>query len=354
MVSNFEDQVERERRVVRELANAVKDYRKLRRLTQQALALRIGYSRQYVSMVETAKDKLPAKELVVALDRELGCEGALLGLWSEAGGDEAKVLRRDVDCDGWEEDLERTAAYLACQEFAFAESLLLRWLAGFEPDEAGSRAMSLYGRSLFLLGDLRGQQGALSQARQPYRKARSVFAVLGMPRRAARVDLELAVVTEMAGELEDAADQYRQLATDTRLSQRDRARAGIWVGTAISKAGDHRQATSIFEQGVRTFELLGEQEDWAVTHEKLALAQRGLGELDQAARAIDTAANSNRSPAPLHRVRLMTARGHIVGSDPANRGHGMALLGEAADLAARHQLGHQLSSIRKIEAALAG
>ncbi|MBN6034176.1 helix-turn-helix transcriptional regulator [Amycolatopsis sp. 195334CR] len=353
MASNFESQVEQEQEAARQLAAAVRDYRTRRRLTQQALGTRIGYSRQYVSMAESTRE-LPPETIIAALDRELGGEGALLDLWGKAGGGRVEPVRGDLDCDGWEEDLERTAAYLACQEFTFAESLLLRWLAGFEAGGAGSRAMALYGRSLFLLGDLRGQQGALDQARQPYQKAREVFAAQRMPRRAAQVDLELAVVAEMAGELDEAANQYRHLATDARLSPRDRARAGIWVGTAISKAGDHQQAETIFESGIRQFERLGEQEDWAVTHEKLALAHRGVGKLDQAARAIDTAANSNRSPSPLHRVRLTTARGHITGSDPGNLAHGMALLEEAAELAARHQLGHQLSSIRKIEAALAG
>ncbi|TXS50478.1 hypothetical protein EAO75_12080 [Streptomyces sp. uw30] len=47
----------------------------------------------------------------------------------------------------------------------------------------------------------------------------------------------------MSGQLESSARQYELLALDERLSPRDRARARLWVGTALSKEGNNEYAS---------------------------------------------------------------------------------------------------------------
>jgi hypothetical protein len=54
--------------------------------------------------------------------------------------------------------------------------------------------------------------------------------------------------------------------------------------------------------------------------------------------------------APLQRVRLDTAHGHILLSDPATRDDGRAVLDRAATMAAQYGLSHQLRSIEGIRA----
>ena len=41
------------------------------------------------------------------------------------------------------------------------------------------------------------------------------------------------------------------LAADDRLSRRDRARARLWVGTAVSKAGNHDYAGRVMLEATR-------------------------------------------------------------------------------------------------------
>jgi hypothetical protein len=69
-------------------------------------------------------------------------------------------------------------------------------------------------------------------------------AELAIPRRAAQVELSLAVVTEMTRQPRPAARAYARLAVDERLSARDRARARLWIGTALSKDGQHGHAAT--------------------------------------------------------------------------------------------------------------
>ncbi|WP_280334553.1 helix-turn-helix domain-containing protein [Nocardia wallacei] len=53
-------------------------------LSQRALAARVGYSRQYVSMTEWEDAVLPSQELIAALDTALGANGALVDLRAQA------------------------------------------------------------------------------------------------------------------------------------------------------------------------------------------------------------------------------------------------------------------------------
>ncbi|MFI5617514.1 hypothetical protein [Streptomyces sp. NPDC051567] len=219
------------------------------------------------------------------------------------------------------------------------------------PRGLDDRGAYLYGRSLTLLGDLQRDQGALLgplSARHTYTTAHSLFTELAIPRRAAQIELSLAVVTEMAGQLDTSVRQYEQLADDERLSRRDRARARLWVGTALSKKGDNAYATQVMRTAVRGFEDLGEPEDWSVAHQKLALAHRGAGELTQALHCIGIARATGSVDSPMQRVRLDTAYSHILLSDPATRDDGLTVLGGAARTASHHGLSHQLRSIEGI------
>lgn len=189
--------------------------------------------------------------------------------------------------------------------------------------------------------------GPLS-ARRSYHDARTIFTQLDVPRRVAQLDLSLAVVTEMSDQLDSAAHQYECLAADDRLSRRDRARARLWVGTALSKEGSHDYAARVMLAAVREFEDLSEPEDWSVAHQKLALAHRGAGDLTAALYYIDIARATGTADSPMQRVRLDTAHGHILLSDPGTLDDGLDVLDKAAKVAAEYGLSHQRRSIESI------
>ncbi|AGP57629.1 helix-turn-helix domain-containing protein [Streptomyces rapamycinicus] len=253
--------------------------------------------------------------------------------------------------ESWTEDLDRTVVALSRQNFDFAASLLTRWINRWRPLELDDKGLYLFARSTALLGDLQRDQGAVLgplSAQHSYAGARSVFTQLDIPRRVAQLDLSLAVVAEMSGKLEIAARRYESLAVDDRLSRRDRARARLWVGTALSKDGNHNYAARVMLAATREFENLSEPDDWSVAHQKLALAHRGVGNLGAALHCIDISRSTGVTDSPMQRVRLDTAHGHILLSDPSTRDDGLRVLDDAAKLAARFGLSHQLRSIEGI------
>lgn len=255
------------------------------------------------------------------------------------------------DHETWTEDLERAITYTSQQEFTFASTLVNRWLGVHEPATLDARGRYLYGRSLVLMGDIRRDQGAIVgplSARRSYLSAREVFSGLSIPRRLAQIDLSLAVVQEMSGHLEISARAYEELAADDRLSRRDRARARLWVGTALSKCDHTEYAVRAITRATREFDDLGEVEDWSVAHQKLALACRSAGDIDQALKCLTIARNTGTTGSPMQRVRLDTAHAHILLSDAATRQEGFGVLDRAAATALRHGLRHQLGSIEKI------
>jgi uncharacterized SAM-binding protein YcdF (DUF218 family) len=258
---------------------------------------------------------------------------------------------REWDYETWTDDLGRAAACLTRQDFKFAASLIDRWLRRFDPHGLDQHGLYLHARSLVLLGDLQRDQGAIQgplSARQTYRKALHLFQSLDVPRRAAQVELWLAVVAEMSGELEPAAVRYEALAEDERLTVRDRTRARLWVGTALSKTGKNDYAVQVMTTATREFEDLEEPDDWSVAHQKLALAYRGAGDLNNALRYIDVALTNRSSDSPMQRVRLDTAHAHILLSDPQTLDNGLAVLGQAARVSSEFGLSHQLRSIEGI------
>ncbi|MFE0690046.1 helix-turn-helix domain-containing protein [Streptomyces xiamenensis] len=251
----------------------------------------------------------------------------------------------------WTDDLDRVAIALSHQNFTIAESLLNCWLSRYPTRDLDEKGLYLVARSTTLLGDLRRDQGAVFgplSAQRSYADARAVYAQLDIPRRVAQLDLSLAVVTEMSGLLEQAARRYESLTVDDRLSARDRARSRLWVGTALSKNGNHDYAARVMLTATQEFEELTEPEDWSVAHQKLALAHRGVGDLKQALHYIDVARNMSINDSPMQRVRLDTAYGHILLSDRSTRDDGLLVLAQAAKLAARTGLSHQVRSIESI------
>lgn len=256
-----------------------------------------------------------------------------------------------AEYETWAEDLERTVVCLSRQDFGFACTLLDRWLRRVPPRELDEKGQYLYARTLTLFGDMRRLQGTvcdLITATSLYADARSLFVDLCVPRRAAQIDLSLAIVEEMSGHLASATTRYKALAEDGRLSRRDCVRARLWIGTALSKQGQADSAIALMRSAAREFYDLAEPEDWAVTQQKLALAHRGAGDLTHALRFIETARSAGRPNSPLEHVQLDTAQAHILLSDPATAGEGQKVLGRAAATAGRHGLGHQVRSINTI------
>ena len=255
------------------------------------------------------------------------------------------------DYETWSDDLDRAVIALSRQDFTTGTMLIERWLARYPADQLDTRGLYLHARSLVLLGDAHRDQGRLDgplSAPRSYRRALTIFGDLDIPRRVAQIELSLTVVAEMAGQLQAAAQGYSRLADDERLSGRDRARARLWIGTALSKDREYGYATHVMADAARKFEELGEAEDWSVAQQKLALAYRGAGDLGQAQRFIDSARTSGADDTPMQRVRLSTAQAHIMLTDAAMRAHGLALLDETAQLAIQCGLSHQLRSIESI------
>ena len=335
--------------------------RRAMRMSVRAFAERLGVAVRTVSKWENlGVGTVPRPDIQAILDTALArCDPATHLRFEILLADAPGVSRRPAtgsgprswDYESWSEDIERSVTALNGQNFTFAGSLLDRWLTRYPPRDLDATGLYLFARTTALRGDLLRDQGAVLgplSAGHCYVRARSVFEQLDNPRRVAQLDLSLAVVTEMAGHLDAAARRYETLAADPRLSGRDRARALLWIGTALSKNGEHAYATRVMTAATRDFEELAEPEDWSVAHQKLALAHRGAGDLSAALHLIGIARNTATSHSPLQRVRLDTAYGHILLCDPATVQNGLTVLAGAARVAATYGMSHQLRSIEGI------
>jgi transcriptional regulator with XRE-family HTH domain len=340
--------------------------RRALRLSVRAFAEHLGVGVRTVSKWEKLlAGTEPRPDTQAVLDTALARAGAAAHLrfeeaLSAAGrprtGPRQRIIPtgpRAWEYESWTDDLDRVVAALSRQNFTVAGALLSRWLTRFTPLELDEAGLCLFARSTALLGDIRRDQGVIRgpvSAQHSYLAARSIFTQLDIPRRVAQLELSLTVIAEMSGKLEVAARRYDCLAVDERLSRRDRARARLWVGTAVSKAGDHDYAARVMLAATREFADLAEPDDWSVAQQKLALAHRGAGDLSNALRFIGIARDSGVSDSPLQRVRLDTAHGHVLLSDPATRDDGFAVLDRAATVAAHYGRNHQLRSIEGIKA----
>ncbi|MEV0472947.1 helix-turn-helix domain-containing protein [Streptomyces prunicolor] len=322
------------------------------RMSMRAFAEHLGVALRTVAKWESlGAETQPRPDTQAILDTALARADAAAHARFEAVLFPERKSARPADYETWTEDIERAVVCVSRQDFPFAATLLNRWLASRDAHGLDDKGLYLYGRSLVLLGDVQRDQGAILgplSARQSYLTARDMFSELAIPRRVAQIELSLAVVQEMSGQLDASARWYEQLAADQRLSRRDRARARLWIGTALSKEGNNEYATSVMAAATREFEELGEPEDWSVAHQKLALAHRGAGDLKQALHYIDIARTTGTVDSPMQRVRLDTAYGHILLSDAATRNDGLSVLDQAAQVAQQFGLSHQLRSIEGI------
>jgi transcriptional regulator with XRE-family HTH domain len=334
--------------------------RRALRLSVRAFAEHLGVAVRTVSKWENLGQAIqPRPDTQAILDTALErADAAGQMRFQMLLGETGALLRRGEppgpdlwDYETWADDLERAVVLLSWQNFPAATTLINRRLTLFPAGRLDAKGQYLRARSLVLLGDAQRDQGALTgplSAHHSYRQALGVFSELDIPRRVAQIELSLAVVTEMTGSLQDAARRYQLLAADERLSGRDRARSLLWVGTALSKDGEHDYAARVMADAALQFEDLGEAYDWSVAQQKLALAYRGSGDLGQALHFIDLARTSGTSDTPLQRVRLSTARAHILLTDRATCEDGLTLLDQTAELARRSGLAHQLHNIQAI------
>ncbi|UWE12959.1 helix-turn-helix domain-containing protein [Actinacidiphila bryophytorum] len=292
------------------------------RMTVRGFAEHLGVGVRTVSKWEqllTATEPRPESQAI--LDTALARAEAAVHLrletsLSRAGGDAAGPRRRTTvarplawEYESWTDDLDRVVVSLSRQDFPLADDLLHRWLGAFSPLNLDQRGLYLYARSTTLL---------------------------------------LALLNEMSWNLDAARGQYERLADDERLSRRDRARSRLWMGRALSKAGDYEPAIAPMAHAAHEFEDLGEPDHWSVAQQKIALALRGCGDLTRAFRHIEVARSVGGGDSPLQRVRLSTAHAQILLSDPATRDEGRSVLHGAARVADAYGLGHQLTSIENI------
>jgi transcriptional regulator with XRE-family HTH domain len=98
-----------------QLAGEIRRRRRAAGLSQRELALRCGYTREYVSLAERPGGNIPSRELVRAVDNALDADGELLDLRSRAKF-EQQSFREDVvaeSSDNDRSDMPRRAFVLA-------------------------------------------------------------------------------------------------------------------------------------------------------------------------------------------------------------------------------------------------
>ncbi|GAB3815804.1 hypothetical protein [Kribbella italica] len=333
------------------------------RFSVRAFAEHLGVAIRTVSKWEAAGlSRQPRPDMQAALDTVLAQADAeararFETLRTSDGQPRPRPLTR-WDNESWVDDLDRARLYADRQNFGLASRLVERWLGRAAQTELDQAGLYLQARSLVLLGNLQRDQGELTgpgSARSAYKKALATFAALKAAPRVGQTELLLTVVAEMSGEIEQSARSYQELADDERLNPLDRARARLWIGTALAKSpqfGDERAAAALAAIGraIGDFETLDEPDEWGVAHQKLALAHLAAGNPDTAHRSMDVAVANSRDDSPLQRVKLDTARAHILLADKATRGSAVALLERSRIHAMKHKLIHQVASIDRIRA----
>ncbi len=234
-------------------------------------------------------------------------------------------------------------AALSRQNFAFADSLLTPWLGRFRAPKLDEKGLYLFVRSTALLGDLSVVLGTPmpAQARSsPSSTSPAALPTRPVPRRRHR-------------DVREAGDRRPQLRNPRRRPPALPPRPGIarlWVGTALSKDGQHDYATRVMQAATRDFEGLTEPDDWSVAHQKLALAVAAPTTSPRPCTSSTSPATAGTTESPLQRVRLDIAHGHMLLSDTATREDGHLVLDQAAQVAAQYGLVHQLRSIEGIKA----
>ncbi|SCD61854.1 hypothetical protein GA0115249_106360 [Streptomyces sp. PpalLS-921] len=85
----------------------------------------------------------------------------MAGIVQGAGRHVTPAGPRAWECKSWADDLDRVVVALSRQIFAFADSLLSRWLVRFNARELDEKGLYLFVRSTTLLGDLKRDQGSV-------------------------------------------------------------------------------------------------------------------------------------------------------------------------------------------------
>jgi transcriptional regulator with XRE-family HTH domain len=83
------------------LAAMVRELKKQAELSDNEIASRCGYTRQYVLSAQKVGKNLPSSGLVQALDKVLGAEGALVALRAEAKNEQMRLRARLADSPAW-------------------------------------------------------------------------------------------------------------------------------------------------------------------------------------------------------------------------------------------------------------
>ncbi len=333
------------------------------RFSVRAFAEHLGVAIRTVSKWEAAGlSRQPRPDMQAALDTVLAQAGLeararfdALRTSRSLGRSEPQPLTR-WDNESWIDDLDRARLYADRQNFVLASRLIERWLGRADHTELDESSLYLQGRSLVLLGNLQRDQGELvgpGSAKSAYTRALATFSALKAIPRIGQTELLLSVVSEMSGEIEQSARAYQMLADDHRLNPLDRARARLWIGTALAKSSrlsDEKATVAITAIGdaIEEFEDLDEPDEWGVAHQKLALAHLAAGSPDTAHRYMDIAVANSRDDSPLQRVKLDTARAHILMADKATRESAVMLLERSRLHAIKHKLTHQVASIDRI------
>lgn len=145
------------------------------RLSVRAFAQQLGLAVATVSKWESKlADTEPRPDTQAILDTALGRADAAVHLrfetlLSEMTSPVQNAGRRRVTASGprtweyesWADDLDRVVVALSRQNFAFADSLVTRWLGRFKAPELDEKGLYLFARSTALLGDLKRDQGVV-------------------------------------------------------------------------------------------------------------------------------------------------------------------------------------------------
>lgn len=98
-----------------ELAQEIRQRRKVAGVSQAELANRVGYSREYVSRAERPSKGLVSEHLIARIDAELGADGALIALRAKAQRN--RLARRQTTRPARQPDVEEEAEVMRRSEF---------------------------------------------------------------------------------------------------------------------------------------------------------------------------------------------------------------------------------------------
>lgn len=259
-------------------------------------------------------------------------------------------VERPLDTTDWLELLEEAALVLFqgnVPAMTRIEVALLRRciLIRNETDALlAARSMAAIGHFRRDTGVVMGRDSAVSA----YRSAKELFVDVGDQAGTATMDLMLAVCAEMSGKSRQSMEAYRQLATDPRLSQRERALATLWVGTSATKESLGDVGVTWILAAIQYLDSVGTETDLNTAFQKLALAYKADKKFDLALSTIEDMQQLSSFASPIQRVRIEVAHADVLLSVNPGDQTSLRRLAEARDSAHAHGLAHQVSAIDRI------